>query len=287
MTAKAPSDLHDIVSIDAHVHIHDCHPLAPMLDHAFAALSAAGRATGGGENVRAVLLLSEAEPDDWFTKLAAAAASPSGQDGLATAGSWRFAPTGEAVSVTARAGDRELLLVAGRQVACAEDLEVLTLCCTGRIPDGLPIGETLDRARALGAVAVIPWGPGKWLGARGRLLSRILRQARPGALHLGDESSRPRFWGEPRHFAEARRCGLDVLPGTDPLPFAHEATRAGSFGFTTRMDLDPDRPAASLVAHLRAQAAEIRPFGRPERPVRFVRNQIAMQLRKRRRRRTA
>ena len=276
-----------MVAADAHVHIHDCHPLGPMLSRAFESLSAAARAAGGAAGARAVLLLSEAEPDDAFSKLANAAASASGQDGLATAGAWRFAPTAEPGAVVARSGGRELSVVAGRQVACAEDLEVLTLCCAGRIPDGLAIDETLARARALGAVAVVPWGPGKWLGARGRLLSRLIDTAPPGGLFLGDESSRPLFWGEPRHFAAARRRGLAILPGTDPLPFPHEATRAGSFGFTTRMAFDPERPAASLVAHLGDGAAEIRPFGRLERPLRFVRNQIAMQVRKRRRKRAA
>jgi hypothetical protein len=200
-------------------------------------------------------------------------------------GAWSFAPTAEVCSVAARAADRELLVIAGRQVACAEDLEVLTLCSTGRIPDGLPIEAVLERAREIDAVPVIPWGPGKWLGARGRLLSRILATARPGELFLGDESSRPFFWGTPRHFDEARARGLAVLPGTDPLPFPHERARVGSFGFGTRMVLDARAPAASLKAHLRGAAFAPQPFGRLEGPVLFVRNQIAMQLRKRRRKR--
>ncbi len=110
---------------------------------------------------------------------------------------------------------------------------------------------------------------------------------RPGELFLGDESSRPFFWGTPRHFGEARARGLRVLPGTDPLPFPHELGRAGSFGFWAHMAIDPARPAASLKAHLRGPAPEVHPFGRLEGPVLFVRNQIAMQLRKRRRKRAA
>jgi hypothetical protein len=164
---------------------------------------------------------------------------------------------------------------------------VLTLCSSGRIPDGLPIQETLSRAREIDAVPAIPWGPGKWLGARGKLLSHIIASARPGELFLGDESSRPFFWGTPRHFGEGRARGLRVLPGTDPLPFPHERARAGSFGCWTRMAFDPRRPAASVKAHLRSADAEIHAFGRLEGPVLFVRNQIAMQLRKRRRKHAA
>jgi hypothetical protein len=53
------------------------------------------------------------------------------------------------------------------------------------------------------------------------------------------------------------------------------------------MQLDPQKPAASMKAHLRERDAEIHPFGRLEGPLLFVRNQIAMQLRKRRRKRAA
>ncbi len=287
MPLQDASPLRVLVAADAHVHLHDCHPLNLLLDRAFESLSAALRAAGGTEAAPVVLLLSEAEPDDCFSRLAAAAGSPSGQAGLPDAGAWSVVPLGEPASLVARAPGKQIHLVAGRQVACAEDLEVLTLCSNGRIPDGLPIEETLVRARAIDAVPVIPWGPGKWLGARGKLLSRLVATARPGELFLGDESSRPFFWGTPRHFHEARARGLGVLPGTDPLPFPHESQRAGSFGFTTRMAFDASRPAASLKAHLRGANVEIRPFGRLEGPLLFVRNQVAMQLRKRRRRRAA
>jgi hypothetical protein len=190
----------------------------------------------------------------------------------------------------ARAPGREILVIAGRQVACAEDLEVLTLCTLGRIPDGLPIEETLARAKQIDAVSVIPWGPGKWLGARGKLLSSLLSRAKPGELFLGDESSRPVFWGTPRHFHDARERGLGVLPGTDPLPFPREQGRAGSFGYWTWMPLDARRPAAAVKAHLRGlqhPEGQIHPFGSLEGPALFVRNQIAMQLRKRKRKRVA
>jgi hypothetical protein len=277
----------DAVVVDAHVHIHDCYPLAHFFDRAHANLASAVPDACGPGSPRAILLMTEAEPDDWFSRLGAAARSASGQAELSGAGAWSFATTHEACTLRAFAPGKELLVVSGRQVACAEDLEVLTLCSLGRIPDGLPIEDTLARAREIDALPVIPWGPGKWLGARGKLLSRIIAGARPGELFLGDESSRPFFWGTPRHFDEARARGLAVLPGTDPLPFPYEGGRAGSFGFSTRMLLDPAHPAASLKAHLRTRDAEVKAFGRLEGPVRFVRNQIGMQLRKRRRKRVA
>jgi hypothetical protein len=280
----------ELVVVDAHVHIHDCYPLSGFFDRAFENLIRAARGAGRDTPPRAVLLMTEAEPDDWFAKLATAARSTSGTEGLAEPGAWSFATTDEPCAVVARAPGREILVIAGRQVACAEDLEVLTLCTLGRIPDGLPIEETLSRAKQIDAVSVIPWGPGKWLGARGKLLSSLLMRAQPGELFLGDESSRPFFWGTPRHFHNARERGLGVLPGTDPLPFPREQGRAGSFGYWTWMPLDARRPADAMKTHLRClrnPEGQIHPFGSLEGPALFVRNQIAMQLRKRRRKRVA
>jgi len=154
-------------------------------------------------------------------------------------------------------GERAFVVLAGRQVAAREDLEVLALGTTARHPDGQPIREVLAWARAQDALPVVPWGPGKWLGARAALLRALVEEARGQELYLGDESSRPISWSPPRPFAWAEAHGVRNLPGTDPLPFPRERTRAGGYGFWTD--------------------------GALESPLRFVRNQIAMQLRKRRR----
>lgn len=268
-----------VIVVDAHVHIHACFSLGAFLDAAYANFRAHAPA---GEPFAGVLLLTESAQDDAFGRLAeCAAGGPPPPD----ARGWRFAPAGELVSIRATAPDgRELIVVAGRQVAAAEDLEVLFLATPARPPDGLPIRRLLEIADEVQALRVVPWGAGKWFFARGKLLSEILRAAPPGRFFLGDESARPALWPTPRHFDEARGYGIRVLRGSDPLPFPREVTRAGSYGFSLDAAGPDLAPAASLSRTLSDPSARIVDFGVRERPLAFVRNQIAMQLRKRTRR---
>jgi hypothetical protein len=183
--------------------------------------------------------------------------------------------------VVARHGQQELYIVAGRQIACREGLEVLVLGTTHRFADGRPIREVLRESEALGVPRVIPWGPGKWFFRRGRLLNELIAEFRKPTLFLGDEGGRPAFWGYPQHFAQAARLGVRDLPGTDPLPFPHDVGKVGRMGLKVAVDLDPARPGASLLRALTEVGAPLERFATLEPPLRFVRNQIGMQLRKR------
>jgi hypothetical protein len=270
--------------VDAHVHIHACYELEELLDNAHMNLSSAPpagavRPAAGGQAL--FLLMTECAPDDYFGALyeASRTAAPSVDPGLRR---WSMLPTEEEVSLRATSGARQLFIVAGRQVACCEGLEVLVLGTRRRFRDGLPIREVLAGTDALGVPRVIPWGAGKWLFRRGRLLNELVREFRSPRLFLGDEGGRPVFWGYPAHFGEAARLGVRDLPGTDPLPFPHDVNKVGRMGFRLELDLDPTRPAASLMSALTSQAARLERFAVLESPLRFVRNQIGMQLRKRR-----
>jgi hypothetical protein len=270
--------------VDAHVHIHACYELEELLDNAHRNLSRAPptgavRNAPGGEAL--FLLMTECAPDDYFGALCEASrTAPSAGLGL---GRWSMLPTEEEVSLRAASGARHLFIVAGRQVACREGLEVLILGTRRRFRDGLPIREVLAETGALGVPRVIPWGAGKWLFRRGRLLNELVREFRSPTLFLGDEGGRPVFWGYPAHFGEAARLGVRDLPGTDPLPFPHDVNKVGRMGFRLELDLDPARPAASLMGALASQGAPLERFAVLESPLRFVRNQIGMQLRKRHR----
>lgn len=257
---------------DAHVHVHACYDRTRFFDAAHANLS---RAAGDASSAwHGVLLLAEAKREDFFG--VARALADAGH-----AGRFAVSHTAEPESLLLGDGARRLLLVAGRQIACAEGLEVLALATTRHFRDGASIRETLAAVREAGAIPVVPWGAGKWLFARGRLLDALLAESAGAPLFLGDESARPALWPRPRHFARGAALGVRDLPGTDPLPFPREQTRAGSYGFRLRAPFDPQRPAASLRAALARPALAIERFGSRETLWRFVRNQIAMQQRKR------
>ena len=272
-----------IACVDAHVHLHPCYDPDDLLQNAHDNLAAATEDAGAGPRKAYFLLLAECAPDNCFGALSRLAAGRSGSDGAPalTLRRWTVAPTGEAISVVARQGQQALFIVAGRQVACREGLEVLVLGTTHRFADGRPIREVLREADALGVPRVIPWGPGKWFFSRGRLLNALIEEFRKPTLFLGDEGGRPVFWGYPQHFAHAARRGVRDLPGTDPLPFPHDIHKVGRMGFRVPIDLDAARPGESLLRALTEAQTPLERFATLEPPLRFVRNQIGMQLRKR------
>jgi hypothetical protein len=225
-------------------------------------------------------MLTESEGVDWFGRLEGLA--DGGKDAAALA-PWTIVRTSDPSALEARYGARRLFIVAGRQVVAREGLEVLMLGTRAMVLDGGRLPELLSEGARLGALRVIPWGAGKWLFGRGRLLTSIIATQRSDdGFFLGDGAGRPFFWSTPNHFPEAARRGIRVLPGTDPLPFPSQATRAGSFGFRLEGRLDLSRPAEGIKAALRDPASRMTPYGKLERALPFLRNQVAMQQRKRR-----
>lgn len=158
----------------------------------------------------------------------------------------------------ARAPD--LYLVAGRQLATSERLEVLGLGLLGGGDEGRTVEETIRAVREGGGVPVLPWAFGKWIGARGHKVRVILERLEPGDLLLGDTSLRPAGWPEPTLLRWARRRGFVVLAGSDALPISGEDRYLGQYGCAWTF---PDSDSISW-AKLRAWLA------RPHAPVQTV-----------------
>jgi hypothetical protein len=270
------------VLIDTHVHIHDCFPLAGFFDAAHANFERAARAQPGSlksshDGFIGVLMLTETARADCFRRLSAwADRAADGVDSVLEG--WRLRHTEETGSVTAERHGQRLYIIAGRQIVTAERLEVLALGFEGFVPDGEPIRGVIHRVRSAGAVPVIPWGFGKWWGERGKVVSGLLKDHERLGFFLGDNSGRTAFLGRPAHFQDARRDGIAILPGTDPLPFAAEYDRVGSFGLVMHQPIDPARPAAEIKRLLTSTPLGMKPYGRLETPLRFIQNQIAMQF---------
>jgi hypothetical protein len=178
-------------------------------------------------------------------------------------------------------------LIAGRQIVCREGLEVLGLGTRATFPDGEPMRDVLQRVIALQAMAVVPWGVGKWQGARGRLVAELVRDNPVRPLYVGDNGGRLGLASEPKQFALARQEKIAVLPGSDPLPFAAQLAKVAGYGFVADTALDEASPFATLRGCVDRQDGTPRRFGRLETPAGFLRSQIAMQIRKRRRPRAA
>lgn len=264
-----------ILLVDAHVHIYDVYDLDALLDAAAENFAQAARAAGLADAPReGMLLLTETARDHVFDALA------SGKRRLQY---WSIAPTGEpAVLRASRGAEQSLWLVAGRQIATSEDLEVLALGTTRRFPDREPIKVSLAAAEESAALTALPWGFGKWWGTRGGIIENLIRIPRERAIYLGDNGGRLSLSGRPRLFDVGKQVGLKVLPGTDPLPFRGQERRVGSFGMLLTNWDSSAQPLAQLAECLAAAQSPPIEFGHLTGPMQFVKLQIAMQLRKRR-----
>lgn len=273
-TGKAPASA-PWALVDAHVHLYRCFAQADFFDRALANFQRAAAALGLAPGGVGCLMFTESASDDYFRQLAETQSIGDRR--------WHIAPTAEHVALLAgRDGPAELLLVAGRQVVTAEGLEVLALGTRARFDDGEPVGQVLAAVEAAGALAVLPWGFGKWTGRRGALAHHLAQDvASLPRLCFGDSAGRAAGWPRPKLLALAERCGRLVLPGTDPLPIASDIGKVGRFGFVVDAPLDLDRPFAALARWLGARRASPATYGRLEWPLTFAWNQAAMQLRKR------
>ena len=106
----------------------------------------------------------------------------------------------------------------------------------------------------------------------------------PHAFCLADSGVRPGLMARPALLAEAEARGIRVLAGSDPLPLPSEAGKAGRFGIIAHHDFDADHPFTALRAWLDGLESSPEVYGDLERPIAFLRAQIAMQIRKRLRR---
>ncbi|WP_191060552.1 hypothetical protein [Geminicoccus harenae] len=255
------------VLVDAHVHLYPCFDRGAFLQAAADHARAAGAALPW-------LLFTETARD--FAYQALAEDPPAG---------WTAErhPDGRTITLTGTAG-QQVMITAGRQIQTAEGLELLALGSDEVIPDGTPLQDAFRLALAAQALPVIPWGFGKWVGRRGRVLAAFLASPDAHHLFLGDNGGRPWFWPTPLVFPKVDAAGRRVLPGSDPLPFPTHQARAGSYGLVMEIPVDHDRPFEQLVSRLINKSFPASRFGRLAGGLTFLRDQAAMQMIKRTRR---
>lgn len=269
---RTPNRLPAFILVDAHVHLHPCFDGTLFLDAAAANFRHGAAQVGVPGPYAGCLLLTEIGGERRFRSL---------RNGERGSVSWELEPTEEDCSLVARrvTGER-LFLIAGRQIATADGIEVLALGSDAEIPDGLPLAATLDGVRATGALPVLPWGFGKWWLHRGSLVEEMFRRRGGAELFLGDNGGRLAISGPPRLFRESRSQGVPVLPGSDPLPLPEHCARAGSYGFVLSGPLDEAHPAACILRAVRRLKGQPRVFGRRAALPSFLHDQAALRRRR-------
>lgn len=236
------------LAVDAHVHLHD--------GEASLQVAARNVARFCPEAQAGVLLLAERAGETLFASLRDH--PPAG-----------LHATGDPVTLFYDAGTLPLLIVAGRQVVTAEAIEVLLLGTLDAADDGRGIEQTL-RQGAPGALAVLPWGFGKWIGRRGAVVAAML--AERGDVFAGDIQTRPSWLASPT-LRRTIRSGRPIMSGTDSLPMDGDRERVGAFGQVLHTSIDPERPAASILAAMKQPGHRI--YGHRATTTGAVRQQIA------------
>lgn len=256
-----------IHKVDGHVHLHPGFDLAQVLDSARRNMGLSGPPEGSA----GFLLLTETAGTDRFSSL------PN------RAGIWSVEPCAEPVSKVACYRDEcRIFIIAGRQIVTAEGLEVLVHGTTETIADGLPLRDVMAAADGLAALAVLPWGVGKWVGERGRII-RSLAAAAPVSARfcLADTGVRLKGTPRPKALTEAETNGWRVLAGSDPLPFPTQTSAVGRFGFAAEFLLDPDHPFHSLESWVRSCGRSPDCYGSLQGLIGFLAFQTVMQVRRR------
>ena len=260
--------MHTGALIDAHVHFYPCFEIEIFLDMAVANFSKANR-----DDALWVLCLAESGRDHWFDSLVADPKKVLPQR-------WSLHATAEDVSrVLLRDDGVKLALIAGHQIVSAENIEVLTIGQRYKMADGAPASQIIGNALEQSSLPLLPWGFGKWLGARGALVEQLL-QTYGTQLLLGDNGGRLAWTSTPSLLKRAAAAEHRLLAGSDPLPFPREAHRVASYGTYLQGCLPGESPFAELQKLL-ARHAVAAPYGVAESPGRFLRNQGMMQWRKR------
>jgi hypothetical protein len=257
--------------VDAHVHYHDEFDAARFIGAAFGNVMAAAAASD--VEATGCMVLTDAAGRNAFARLLSRRLERWPAD-------LQVHATQEPESALLINGRGEAIVaVAGRQIVTAERLEVLALGTTRTFADGRPINDTLERVTECGAVPVVPWGFGKWLLSRGRLLRRLLDAEVPPTFHLGDNGGRLRHAPASRLFARAQRRSVWNLPGSDPLPFPWQAERVLSYGFFLPCAPDLDAPWTQIRSLIAAARSQPELLGRRESAAHFARTQVALRVR--------
>ncbi len=244
---------------DTHVHIYPCHDAARLLKNGADRL----RALAETPDAVCAFFLTEGQGFHFFDRLR------DGTHGLPEQYAVETCREPEAVRVCWD-DQHPLWIFAGRQIVTAERLEVLALTALEGPPDGTPTGRAVEAVNESGAVAVLSWAPGKWWFQRGDVVKDIMEGHAPGLLLIGDTALRPTIWPEPRLMKRARRRGLAVLAGSDPLPFAGDDMQAGGYAVRGSLDFDPDKPVTSVRKWVRDPNAPIARIGKRNGPTEML-----------------
>lgn len=261
------------LALDTHVHIYPTFDPASALDSAWLNLTQIIRDHHLENAVPAFIWSRFARETDLYQLLTAHAAE---------CGGW-YADPAETTSVgfwAQHTDGKRLFIFLGSQLVSQEGLEVLLAGAYEAHFQGKPVADIITHYGNTHLV-ILPWGVGKWMGQRGRLVEELVCGTLNGKFVLGDNSSRPAFWSPIRAFIKAERNQhKKVCPGTDPLPIKGQEQRIGQSGIVLEhLPADIFTSSDILPRALKTGSNQFKSgFDRREHPLRFFLNQLKIRL---------
>jgi hypothetical protein len=247
-----------------------------FFDYVFKNFSRYANEINNGSKWKGLLLLTEMKNVNQFGKIKDMQAVGSGKK-------FKVENTGEDKSVKIISPEGNIVFVVnGKQIIAENNMEVLALCTNVEFSERQNLITTVKKINTENALAVLPWGVGKWTGKRKEMLEKFISEYNNEKFFLGDNSGRPKFWSEPDLFKAANLSGHYVLPGTDALSIENQISKTATYGFYVYDNLDDEHPAKSIKNIIENLDAPPKHFGTLESLVPFFKNQITMQLNKRR-----
>lgn len=230
----------DIISFDHHVHYYPEFTWQSLFESCWKNLNTAGASFFSESQCHPAICLLETKDSKLFRELSTE---------LCDSKEWQVSDqlTGPA-RLLEHIDGRKLTVLTGRQLVTVENLEVLI------IGDDTPwahvptFNECLQKSTE--HLLIIPWGVGKWLGRRGQAVSDAI-DTYGEAIRLADNGGRPTLWSNVTQFKQARRLGLPILPGSDPLPLNGAEKNAGSNGVFIKGCLNDDNDVQQFLNSLR------------------------------------
>ncbi len=243
--------MQETILFDGHVHIYPNLDLSLMIKNTLKNAIIAQRTSSNRDDAIKMWLLAERHDCSVFDDLSR----------LPEIDGFTVHKTKEDESLLIKNADTKepvLYVLAGRQIISKNNLEI---CCIGsrysqkdRSLTEAKLVEEINNSRG---AAVINWAPGKWFGARGKIVQNLFNSFTPEQVLICDTTMRPTFWPTPTLMASAVKKGFKVIGGSDPLPFDGEEKMVATYASIISGEFDYERPADSLKKMLVNPDAEI------------------------------
>ena len=220
-----------------------------------------------------IIFLLETEHSNWYQELLNYIKN--NQD----IGRWKLTACDDGKHLQATTDQEKIIILPGRQVVTSENLEILVIGVTDTITYRNPSHTYIEKYSQKHLV-IVPWGVGKWLGNRGKIVSKLLKLKPLHNFALGDNGGRTALWRNIPQFNQARKAGINILAGSDPLPIKGQQTRLGTYGTVTKGPLTDSNLLHQLKQKLlQSDANDIDKFGKPCSLFSFILSQILLRIR--------